>query len=85
MFGNVSVLGVLLAYSSDPAAARAAAGINLVPRTVGDTIHGALIELLDRGEIGPVIGSRVRFEDVPTALDEMDRRATVGRTIVEVG
>jgi len=85
MFGNVSVLGVLLAYSSDPAAARAAAGVNLVPRAVGDAIHAALISLLERGEIRAVIGNRVRFEDVPAALDAMDRRATTGRTIVEIG
>jgi NADPH2:quinone reductase len=85
MFGNVSVLGVLLAYSNDEAAVRAASGYNVVPRVVGDEIHAALTDLLARGEIHPVIGDRVRFEDLPTALDEMDRRATVGRTIVEIG
>jgi len=85
MFGNVSVLGVLLGYSSDPAAVRAATGYNLVPRVVGEQIHAALTDLLERGEIRPVIGDRVRFEDLPAALDEMDRRATVGRTIVEIG
>jgi NADPH2:quinone reductase len=84
MFANVSVLGVLLGYSSDPAGVRAAAGYNLVPRAVGETIHGALVDLLDRGKIRPVIGNRVQFEDLPVALDEMDRRATVGRTVVEM-
>jgi NADPH:quinone reductase len=84
MFGNVAVLGVLLGYSSDPAAVRAASGYNLVPRSVGEEIHVALTELLDRGKIRPVIGKRVQFDDLPSALDEMDRRATVGRTIVEI-
>ena len=37
------------------------------------------------GDVRPVIGRRVRFDDLPAALDEMDRRATVGRTIVEIG
>ena len=85
MFGNVSVLGVLLGYSTDPAALRAASGHNLVPRAVGEQIHAALTDLLERGEIRPVIGHRVRFEDLPAALDTMDRRATLGRTIVEMG
>ena len=84
MFGNVSVLGVLLGYTSDAAAVRAVSGYNLVPRAVGETIHAALIDLLDRGKIRPVIGARVPFEDLPAALDEMDQRATVGRTIIEV-
>jgi NADPH2:quinone reductase len=84
MFGNVSVLGVLLAYSGDPAAVRAATGHNLVPRAVGERIHADLVDLLDRGGIRPVIGSRVPFEDLPAALDAMDQRATVGRTIVEI-
>jgi NADPH2:quinone reductase len=85
MFGNVSVLGVLFGYTSDPAVVRAATGYNLVPRAVGETIHAALIDLLERGEIRPVIGNRVPFKDLPAALDEMDRRATIGRTIVEIG
>jgi NADPH2:quinone reductase len=75
---------VLLAYSSDAPAVRAASGYNVVPRAVGDEIHAALTDLLARGEIRPVIGHRVEFEDLPAALDEMDRRATVGRTIVEI-
>lgn len=84
MFGNVSVLGVLLGYSSDPAAVRTASGYNLVPRAVGETIHAAIDDLLEGGQIRPVIGKRVPFDDLPAALDEMDRRETVGRTIVEL-
>ncbi|MCU1460498.1 MAG: alcohol dehydrogenase [Acidimicrobiales bacterium] len=84
MFGNVSVLGVLLGYSSDTAAVRAASGFNLVPRAVGERIHLALTDLLDRGAIRPVIGARVPFEALPAALDEMDGRTTVGRTLVEL-
>jgi NADPH2:quinone reductase len=83
MFGNVSVLGVLLAYTSDPAAVRAATGYNLVPRSVGERIHAALTDLLDRGAIRPVIGARVPFAELPAALEAMDRRETVGRTIVD--
>jgi NADPH2:quinone reductase len=85
MFGNVSVLGVLLAYSSDPAAARAASGYNLVPRAVGEKVQASLTDLLERGEIHPVIGHRAPFEELPAALDAMARRATIGRTIVEIG
>jgi NADPH2:quinone reductase len=84
MFGNVSVLGVLLAYTSDPAAVRAVSGYNLFPRGVGEAVHDALVDLLERGDISPVIGNRVRFDELPFALDKMDRRTTVGRTVVEI-
>ena len=83
-FGNFSVGGVLLAYTSDPAAARRATGFNLTPRWVGDRIHDRLTELLAKGDIRPVVGATVPFTALPRALDEMEQRRTVGRTVVLV-
>ena len=57
MFGNVSIGGVLLSYSHHPEAARAHAGFNVVPRSVGEQVHtmqqqrGNLLE-------GAVIGTQ---------------------------
>jgi NADPH2:quinone reductase len=83
LFGNVAVVGVLLAYTSHPDQARAATGFNITPRPVGDDVHERLIELLDKGAIHPVIGARVPVEELPNALDAMEKRETVGRVVVE--
>lgn len=83
-FGNISVAGVLLAYTSHPEQTRAATGFNVTPRTIGDDVHRRVVELLDRGAIHPVIGRRVPFEELPNALDAMENRDTVGRVVVEL-
>ena len=82
-FGNLSIGGVLLSYASDPAIARQRSGFNLVPRAVGEDIQRALEDLLAAGRIRPDIGRVVGFADVPAALDDMEDRKTIGRTVVE--
>lgn len=77
LFGNVSLVGVMLAYA-DPAPR------GITPRSVGLEVHARLVELLDAGAIQPVIGDRVPFADLPAALEAMEARQTVGRTIVEL-
>ena len=81
-FGNTSLAGVLLSYTEDAAAARRASGFNITPRNVGDDVHAQLVEMLGAGTIHPVIGRVVDFEDLPAALDEMEDRETIGRTVV---
>jgi NADPH:quinone reductase len=81
-FGNVSIGGVLLSYRIDPTIAKRAAGFNVVPRSVGDEIQRSLEALLAAGKIRPVIGRTVSFAEVPAALDDMEDRKTVGRTVV---
>lgn len=83
-FGNFSVGGVLLSYSSDPAAARRASGFNITPRSVGDRIEAELVGLLGAGRIHPVIGGTVAFGDLPMALEEMEDRQTTGRIVVDL-
>ena len=81
-FGNVSIGGVLLSYRLDAAAVKRAAGYNVVPRSVGDEVQRSLVALLEAGKIRPFIGRTVDFADLPAALDEMEDRKTVGRTVV---
>ena len=81
-FGNVSIGGVLLSYRTDPTIAKRAAGFNVVPRQVGDEIQRSLETLLAEGKIRPVIGRTVSFAEVPAALDDMEDRKTIGRTVV---
>jgi NADPH2:quinone reductase len=79
-FGQVSVLGVLLAYSRTPLPV--GSGVHLVPREVGEAVHASLLELLDAGRIRPIVGQVVAFEDLPAALDAMEDRATTGRVVL---
>jgi len=81
-FGNVSIGGVLLSYRNDAAMTKRATGFNVVPRSVGEDIQRSLESLLDAGKIRPIIGRTVDFADLPAALDDMEDRKTVGRTVV---
>ena len=81
LFGNFSVGGVLMTYG-DPAR-YAGLGLNVVPRERGEAIHAALLRLLEEGAIGPVVGRRVGFEALPVELERMERRETMGRTILD--
>jgi NADPH2:quinone reductase len=83
-FGQFSIHGVLLSYTSDPLAARQATGFNITPRAVGDTVHTRLLELLEAGRIRPIVGREVEFADLPAALDAMEDRTTIGRVVVHL-
>jgi NADPH:quinone reductase len=83
-FGNLSVLGVLLSYNSDAAAARRHTGWNLTPRSIGEDINETLCAMAAAGTIRPVLGRTVAFADLPAALDEMEQRRTTGRVVVSV-
>ncbi|HEX7095835.1 MAG TPA: NADPH:quinone oxidoreductase family protein [Acidimicrobiales bacterium] len=80
-FGNISVMGVILSYR-DPASVPRGTGYNPVPREVGEALHEHLTGMLRAGQIRPFVGKTVGFEQLPAALDEMEDRATVGRTVV---
>ena len=80
-FGNFSICGVLLAYADD-GAPRYRPGVNVVPRSVGERVHAHLLELLATGSIRPIIGSTASFTELPAALEAMEDRRTIGRSIV---
>ena len=44
----------------------------------------SILGLVRNGDIRPVIGSVVPFDELPAAIDAMGRRQTTGRTIVMV-
>jgi len=81
LFGNFSVGGVLMTYG-DPAR-YAGLGLNVVPRARGEAIHEALLELHAEGAIRPVVGRRASFAELPAELERMERRETMGRTILD--
>ena len=81
IFGNISVAGVLLAYG-DPNAF-GLAGIHLVPRERGEAIHKHLLELHHAARIRPVVHDVTPYTDLPAALERMERRETMGRSVIQ--
>lgn len=79
-FGNITVMGVILSYHGG--SMPVGAGYNPVPREVGETVHEHLVELLRAGRIRPLVGNTVPHTELPAALDAMEARATIGRTVV---
>jgi NADPH2:quinone reductase len=84
LFGNLSLVGVCLAYVDDPLAVKAAAGSNLPSSALGRTIHERILDLVTRGAVRPVVGLEVPFAELPAALEAMERRETTGRVVVDV-
>jgi len=82
LFGNFAVLGVLLAYSHDPLPIKRATGMNLMPRSVGEAVQRELLRLLAAKAIRPIVGASRPFAELPLALEAMERRETIGRTVL---
>jgi len=81
IFGNFSVSGVLLSYG-DPDAF-GLVGIHMIPRATGVAMHEQLVALLVDGAIRPVVGRTASATDLPAELERMERRETMGRTILD--
>jgi NADPH2:quinone reductase len=83
-YGNFSLCGVCLVYVNDPLAVRRTLGFNWPSRAAGQDAHARILELLRTGTIRTVIGRRLRFDEVPEALEAMERRETTGRLVAEL-
>jgi NADPH2:quinone reductase len=81
---NMSVLGVLLAYLDTPRDFRRF-GINAFPPETGERVHAALLDLVARGSIRPVIGRRIGMDDVAGTLADHAARRTAGRSVMVLG
>lgn len=84
MFGSATLMGVMLAYTADPALENPAPGFHMQPRVIGDRVQRELEKLLAKEAIKPFIGKTVVFAELPDALDDMDLRLTMGRTVVTI-
>ena len=83
---NIKLCGALLAYATPEIAAfvKQAVGYNFAPRELGEQMMASILELVRNGDVRPVIGSVVPFEELPSAIEAMAKRQTTGRTIVMV-
>ncbi len=85
LFGNFSLVGVCLAYVDDPLAVKQAVGSNFLSRADAIALHEQILGLVTTGQVRPVVGLDVPFDELATALDAMEQRRTVGRIVVRVG
>lgn len=86
-WGNFSLVVFSLGYRDEAtsrALKRSMPGMNRAPRTLGDRIHARLVDSIGRGVLRPIVGLRLRFEELPIGLEALARREAVGRVVVEV-
>jgi NADPH2:quinone reductase len=81
--GNFSVVGVMLSYNQASLPMRKF-GVQPNPIDLGPEVHGALVNLLEKGAIRPVIGRRIGMSEVAAALEDHEARRTMGRTVVDL-
>jgi NADPH2:quinone reductase len=83
---NGKLCGVLLAYAPPDLAAivKDAMGWNFTPADLGARINAAIVDLVLAGEIRPVVGKVIGFDDLPAAIEAMANRETVGRVVALV-
>jgi NADPH2:quinone reductase len=83
--GNFSLVGVMMAYQNEAIPGLRDAGFSPFPRAVGEEVHADLLALLGQQKIRPIVGRRVTFDEVPAAYEDLERRRTIGRTVVQLG
>jgi NADPH2:quinone reductase len=88
-FGNFDMVGVILAYVDADVVPYVSGFVPVpVPRfnppttEVGVRVQAHLLELLNAGAIRPIVGRTVTFDELAQALDDMESRTTIGRTVV---
>jgi NADPH:quinone reductase len=81
IYGNFDLVGVCFAYVDSPRPARPF-GLNFLSTAQGIEIWNRILQLARSGTIRPVIGREISFGDVPAGLAALERRETMGRTVV---
>jgi NADPH:quinone reductase len=81
IYGNFDVVGICFAYAASPRPARPF-GMNFLSTAQGIEIWNRVLHLTQAGKIRAVIGRQIEFADVPAELEALERRETIGRTLV---
>ena len=84
LFGNFSLVGVCHAYVDDPVVFKRMTGFNFPAHHDGERLHAELLALFAAGHLRAIVGQEVPFAELPAALDAMEQRRTVGRTVVRL-
>jgi len=82
--GNFKLCGVLLAYQAPEMAemVKTAMGWNFATTELGEKIMREIVDLVVAGKIKPIVGRTIDFADIPTEIEAMANRETIGRTVV---
>lgn len=83
-YSNFDLVGVCLVYVDDPLGTRRTLGFNWPSRADGQAAHREILELLRTGAVRPAIGRELAFDEIPAALEAMERRETMGRLVAHV-
>jgi NADPH2:quinone reductase len=81
IYGNFDLVGICFAFVDDPRLTRSL-GMNFLTRADGIRIWDTILRLAQNGQIRPVVGREIDFGDVPAMLEAIERRETMGRTVV---
>lgn len=84
LFGNFSLVGVCHAYVDDPVVFKRLSGFNFPSHRAGEQLHAELLSLFASGKLRAIVGRHVSFSELPAALDAIEQRQTVGRTVVSL-
>jgi NADPH2:quinone reductase len=84
LFGNFSLVGVCHAYVDDPVVFKRLSGFNFPAHRDGEQLHAELLALFATRKLRAIVGLEVPFRELPAALDAMEQRQTVGRTVVRL-
>lgn len=83
-YSNFDLVGVCLVYVDDPLGTRRTLGFNWPSRADGQAAHREILELLRTGAVRPAVGRELAFDEIPDALEAMERRETMGRLVAHV-
>ncbi len=80
--GNFTIVGVMLAWISQPPPMLRKIGFNPFGREIADAVHGDLLRLWAEKKIRPLALRRVGLDAAAAALEAHEARRTTGRTAV---
>lgn len=81
---NISIVGGLMAWRSNPEPFLRQVGLNPFDNHTGDLIHQELCELLAAGKIAPQVRRSINFSALPEALTAMQQRDSIGKTVMKM-
>ena len=83
IYGNFDLVGICFSFVDSPRTTRPF-GMNFLSTADGIRIWDKILQMTRQRQIRPVVGHEIKFEDVPQALEAIERRETSGRTVVRL-
>jgi len=81
IYGNFDLVGICFAFVDDPRLTHSL-GMNFLARSDGIRIWDDILQMTMADRIRPVVGQEIDFDAVPRLLEMIERRETIGKTVV---